>query len=90
MRTTVTLEEDVERMLLDEMHRSRRSFKETLNAAVRSGLSGKAAPAKGKKFIVKARPMKLHAGLDPAGFNMLADDLDVDSFVGKQPRLRRS
>jgi hypothetical protein len=34
--------------------------------------------------------MKLHTGLDPAGFNKLADDLDVDSFVGKQPRLRRS
>ena len=28
MRTTVTLEKDVERMLHEEMHRSRRSFKQ--------------------------------------------------------------
>ena len=31
MRTTVTLDPDVERLLREAMHRSRLSFKETLN-----------------------------------------------------------
>ena len=43
MRTTVTLEKDVERMLREAMHRSRRSFKQTLNSALRAGLTGKSA-----------------------------------------------
>jgi hypothetical protein len=85
MRTTVTLEKDVERMLRDAMHRSRRSFKETLNAALRVGLGNAAATRKVAPFRVKARPMGLHAGLDPAGFNKLVDELEAESF-GATPR----
>ena len=83
VRTTVTLEEDVERMLREAMHRSRKTFKQTLNAALRTGLSGRAAQSKAKRFVVKARPMGLRAGIDPASFNKLADDLEVDAFLGK-------
>jgi hypothetical protein len=90
MRTTVTLEKDVERMLRDAMHRSRKSFKQTLNAALRIGLSGKAVQPKAGRFVVKARPMGLRAGHDPAGFNRLADDLEVDAFLEKHARARRS
>jgi hypothetical protein len=72
MRTTVTLDEDVERMLRDAMHRSRKSFKETLNAGLRAGLG--IAPAATGPFVVEARSLGLRAGIDPAGFNKLADD----------------
>lgn len=37
MRTTVTLDKDVERLLRDEMQRARKSFKASLNDAVRAG-----------------------------------------------------
>lgn len=90
MRTTVTLEKDVERMLRDAMHRSRKSFKQTLNIALRTGLGGKTVQTKARRFVVKARPMGLRAGLDPAGFNKLADDLEVDAFLEKHARARRS
>jgi hypothetical protein len=80
MRTTVTLDKDVEVMLRDAMHRSRKSFKETLNAGLRAGL-GRKAPAQGTPFVVKARPMGLRAGIDPTGFKKLADDLEVDAFL---------
>ena len=83
MRTTVTLDEDVERMLRDSMHRSRRSFKEALNAGLRAGLSGKGAQSKGAAFVVKGRSMGMRAGIDPAGFNKLADDLEVEDFLTK-------
>ena len=84
MRTTVTLEKDVERMLRDAMHRTRRSFKETLNTAVRMGLGGK--PALQKPFVVKARPMTLRTGIDPAGLNKLADELEAGAFLVKAGR----
>ena len=38
MRTTVTLEPDVHKLLQDAAHRSGRPFKQVLNDAVRAGL----------------------------------------------------
>lgn len=75
MRTTVTLDRDVEQMLREAMHRSRNGFKQTLNAAIRAGLGQKTAPEASRPFVVQARPLGLRAGVDPAGFNKMADDL---------------
>jgi hypothetical protein len=83
MRTTVTLDKDVERMLREAMHRSRKSFKETLNAGLRVGLGERAAPAGRAPFVVRARSLGLRAGFDPTGFNKLADDLEVDAYLKK-------
>jgi hypothetical protein len=83
MRTTVTLDQDVERLLRAAMHRSRSTFKQTLNAAIRAGLSGSSGPAKMEPFVVEARPMGLRAGIDPAGLNKLVDELEVEAFLDK-------
>ena len=88
MRTTVTLDKDVERLLHDTMHRTRRSFKETLNHAIRSGLAAKGSDPTNKPFIIKAKAMHLRAGIDPANFNKLTDDLEVDGFLEKQEILQ--
>lgn len=88
MRTTVTLDKDVERLLREAMHRSRSSFKQTLNAAIRAGLGRKAAPARRRVFVVKARPLGLRAGYDPAGFNKLADDLEIEALLHKSQKAR--
>lgn len=45
MRTTVTLEPDVQRLLKDAERRSGRPFKQVLNDAVRAGLGRPAARA---------------------------------------------
>lgn len=86
MRTTVTLDRDVERLLREAMHRSRTGFKQTLNAAIRAGLGQKATPAASLPFTVNARPLGLRAGLDPAGFNKLADELEADSWAESRRR----
>jgi len=90
MRTTVTLDKDVERLLRDAMHRSRRSFKEALNTAVRAGLAGHAASTKNLPFVVKARPLGLRAGIDPAGLNKLADELEMDAHLKKASRPKQA
>lgn len=84
MRPKVPLEKDVERLLRDAMHRSRKSFKQTLNAALRAGLSSRTEPPRRKRFVVKARAMGLRPGIDPAGLNRLADGLEIDAFCSKQ------
>jgi hypothetical protein len=80
MRTTVTLDGDVERLLRDEMHRSRRPFKVCLNEAVRAGL--RARPARARRFVV--RPLRLGQllpGIDPAKLNSLADELEDQALL---------
>ncbi len=89
MRTTVTLDKDVERMLREAMHRTRRSFKETLNASLRMSLGSRSARMK-KPFVVKARSMGLRTGIDPTGLNKLADELEVGDTLGKARRRERA
>ncbi len=83
MRTTVTLDNDVERMLREAMHRSRSGFKQTINAAIRAGLGQKGGASTRRPFILKARPLGLRSGLDPTGFNKMADDLELDAVLSK-------
>jgi hypothetical protein len=89
MRTTVTLDEDVERLLRDAMHRTRRSFKETLNRALRAGLTARPPAGRRPPFVVRARPMQLREGIDPTALNKLADELEVDALRAQPRRTRR-
>jgi hypothetical protein len=81
MRTTVTLDGDLERILRETALRTRRPFKKVLNETLRSALEGRAGMDTAEPFVVEARPMGLRAGLDPAGFNRLADDLEAEAFL---------
>lgn len=74
------MDEDVERLLRDDMHRQRRSFKESLNAAVRTGLMA-SARRDSEPFEVKAYPMGLLPGFDPTRFNQLADELEIEAVI---------
>ena len=51
MRTTVTLDPDVEALLKRAMREQDRSFKEALNEAVRAGLRRPAATASSPRFV---------------------------------------
>ncbi len=86
MRTTVTLDEDVERLVRQAMHRSRRGFKETLNAALREGLGRKNRAGRRAAFVLQARPLGLRPGFDLNGFNKLADELEVAGYLAKGRR----
>lgn len=93
MRTTVTLDPDVERLLRDAMHQRRQSFKETLNQAIRAGLSASAGyRVADAPFVLAARRMGLRAGIDPGRLNQLADELEAEAFLdlsrGLQQRTR--
>jgi hypothetical protein len=90
MRTTVTLDPDVERTLREAMRRSRQSFKATLNQAIRAGLEKNLPRLPSAPFVVTARPLGLRPGFDPAGFNRLADELEADAVREKQASERQS
>jgi predicted transcriptional regulator len=72
MRTTVTLDPDVERLLKEVAQQTGQSFKQVLNDAVRNGLRAASSTVSRKAFVVRARPMGLQAGLDPTRFAEMA------------------
>lgn len=82
VRTTLTLDEDVARMLADEAHRQRKPFRQVVNDAIRRGLSPQ-RPAKSARYRVRAHKTTLRAGVDPGSFNELADELEVDEVTSK-------
>ncbi len=89
MRTTVTIEEDVERLLRESMHRNRVSFKQALNDALRCGLRSGQPKSPKRKFVVQARAMRLQPGLDPAALSDIDTDAELAEYRRKSEALAR-
>jgi hypothetical protein len=86
MRTTVTLDQDVQRLLKEAAHRSGRPFKQVLNDAVRAGLqspAGKALPFKQPVFSLG----RVKVDLTKAG--ALAADLEERAVIETAKRARK-
>ena len=83
MRTTVTFDEDVARLISDAQHRERKSFKQIVNEAMRRGLTQGApdAPA----YIVRVHHSGVRPGIDVTALNALADEFEDDA-VASAPR----
>jgi len=76
MRTTLTLDSDVEQLLKEAAHRERKPFKEVVNEAIRRGLSPGTRRASRRLKLSPPHHCRLVDGIDPAGFNRLVDELD--------------
>ncbi len=81
MRTTLTLEPDVARLIEEEARRQRRPVKQVVNEALRRGLSPGARARPRRRFVVRAHETKLLPGIDSGSFNRLADDLEDEALV---------
>lgn len=90
MRTTLTLDPDVVRILEDEVHRTRKSFKQVVNDAIRRGLASGSQPAKSAPYNVKALVTKLAPGIDPHRMNALVDELEDEAILAKLARSSRA
>ncbi len=88
MRTTLTLDPDVARMLEDEVHRVRKPLKQVVNDALRRGLAPASQSRPRKPYRVQTHTARLLPGLDRGRLNALADELEDNAVVGGA-RLRR-
>jgi hypothetical protein len=89
MRTTVTLDADVEQLIRAAQERQRASFKQVLNEAVRRGLKSEGndqAPS----FAVGAKAMGLRSGIDPAKLRDIDDELEIRQFQEKTRQLEKT
>jgi hypothetical protein len=85
MRTTLTLDPDVARLVEDAVHRERRSTKHVINDALRRGL-GSTASSDVEPYRMVPHESSLRPGFDPMGLNRLADELEDESLVAKARR----
>jgi hypothetical protein len=74
VRTTLTIDPDVEKLLEQEIARSRRPLKQVVNEALRRGLTR--STEKARKVVVKVSDSRLRPGFDPSSFNALVDELE--------------
>ncbi len=82
MRTTVTLDADVEQYIRNACHKRRKSFKRVLNDALRDSLK----PTDTKRELLPPRSMGLAPGIDPRRLSDLADELEADAFLAAENR----
>ena len=82
MRTTVTLDPDVERLLKDAMRERGISFKEALNQAARDGLV-RARQPRAKRFVQKTYAMGAVAGVNLDKALSLADAMEDEELIRK-------
>ena len=79
MRTTLTLDDDVQARLEREARREGKSFKEIVNYYLRLGLMARQAYEPRRKFTVRARPMGRREGLSAASVARLVEELEGPS-----------
>jgi len=87
MRTTLTLDPDVARMLEEATHREKRSFKEVVNDAIRRGLRQGASRPPGP-YTRKPHPGGFQPEIDSTTFKALASQVEDDELLEKVRRSR--
>jgi hypothetical protein len=84
MRTTLTLDPDVARLVEDAVHRERRPMKQVINDALRRALR---KPTEVREpFTTDVHHSALQPGLDLAGFNRLADQIEDAAVMATASR----
>ena len=76
----------------EEAERSRRSFKEVVNQAIRAGLRDAAGEPSRTPFRTRGHSFGLRPGIDPDKLNQLVDELEVDAMretLGRHERMTR-
>lgn len=83
MRTTLTLDDDVARLIDETMRRERRTMKDVVNQALRRSL---AQEQEIEPYTIRVHHTALRPGIDPARMNQMADELEDEALVAKVHR----
>ena len=81
MRTTLTIDDDVETALEAIERNSGKTFKAAVNDGMRKGLMTREKPVPNRDaFRVASAPRGFLPGIDPLKLNQLVDELESDGF----------
>ena len=87
MRTALTLDADVERLLQREMRRTNRTMKAVVNDALRLGFGAqdKALPSS-PRFKMEPHAFGFRPGVDRERLNQLVDEMEAEETARKYDR----
>ena len=82
MRTTLTLDPDVAELVRETVEQEHLPLKDVINDALRRGLKpSEPRPA----FRIIPHSSALQPGIDPRGFNQLADEIEDEAVLQERP-----
>jgi len=84
MRTTLTLDDDVARLVEEAIHREHRPMKQIVNDALRQALAPRVP--RQEPYHLRPHQSAVRPGFDPAGFNQLVDELENEAIIDKSRR----
>lgn len=84
MRTTLTLDDDLDAELRERARLLKIPFKKAVNDAIRRGLSPGGAAAAAEPYRVRPFNARINPEIDPYRLNQLLDEEDVERFVEGQ------
>ena len=76
VRTTLTLDSDITERIREEMRKSGKSFKETVNEYLRRGLNARQEMAKLEPFRIQPRMLGCRSGLSYENIGDLLEQLE--------------
>ena len=83
-RTTLTLDDDVARLVEDAVHRERRPMKQVVNG--RPPTCAGFAAIRGEPYHLTPHESAVRPGFDIGGFNKLVGELEDESIIGNARR----
>ena len=86
MRTTLTLDPDVEQLLRQEMRRTESSMKAVVNSALRFGLGMRGKPHRASRYRVEPHSFGFKPGVDMDRLNQLVDEMESEEFAKRYNR----
>lgn len=86
MRTTLTIDADVEQLLQREMRHTNRSMKAVVNDALRVGLGARGKPARSSRYKVEPHSFGFKPGVDVDRLNQLVDELEANELARRLDR----
>ncbi|HEY3452934.1 MAG TPA: hypothetical protein VGK67_41715 [Myxococcales bacterium] len=86
MRTTLTLEPDLAAKLKEFAHQKRISFKEAVDTVLRRGFAAQETSRRKQPYRIRTFKSGLRPGIDPTKLGRIADELEDEELLGKQPR----
>ena len=89
MRTTLTIDEDIAARIEERRRRGGQSLKQVINRLLREGLRHDQRPPEARRYRTKTHKLQLRPGFDAARLNRLVDELETDTYLEQEARLRR-
>ena len=84
MRTTLTIEPDIEIEIDRRRRASGSSLKGIVNGLLRKGLRAEAETPPPEPYRSETFDLHFRAGIDPLKLNQLVDELEVDTFLERE------